>query len=137
MKQKIVYAVLLLTGLLFSITSLHAQDERKIVAVINKADWCHVCQANGSRVMTDVIPVFKSSPVQFLVNDLSNDKTKMASGEKLMELKIYDAVKKINSTGLLLLVDANTGKLIDKVSIAEPTEKLIEAIRHSSMVSKM
>jgi hypothetical protein len=32
-------------------------------------------------------------------------------------------VKKIDATGLLLLVDAESGKLLEKISVAEPVEK--------------
>jgi len=31
--------------------SVMAQSEPKVVAVVNKADWCPVCQANGERAM--------------------------------------------------------------------------------------
>ena len=137
MKKRILFPVSLIAGLLFSVSLLHAQDTRKVVAVINRADWCHVCQANGARLMKDVVPAFNGSTVQFVLNDLTNDATKQSSKAKLEEIKVYDAVKKINATGVLLLVDAGTGKLIEKISVAEPTEKLLETIRHSAMASKM
>ncbi len=118
-------------------SSLFAQGDRKIIAVINKADWCPVCQINGEKVMNEVMPVFKESGVLFMMNDLTDESTKEDSKKMLEEKKIFEAVKKIKSTGLILLVDAMTGKLLEKISVAEPAEKLIEAIRKKSMAVKV
>jgi hypothetical protein len=56
---------------------------------------------------------------------------------KLSEAKVYKAVKKIKATGLLLLVDAKTGKLIDKISVAETTDMLVNKIKMVSMRKNM
>lgn len=117
--------------------SLLAQDGKKIIAVINRADWCHVCQANGEKMMNEVMPVFKGSAVQFMMNDLTNENTKEDSKKMLTDKNVYAAVKKTTSTGVLLLVDLKTGKLLEKISVAESAEKLIEVIRKRSIVEKM
>jgi RNA polymerase subunit RPABC4/transcription elongation factor Spt4 len=136
MKNKIL-ASLLLISLTFSALAVNAQEGRKVIAVINKADWCPVCQSNGERMMKEIIPMFEQSNVQFVMNDLTNDATKADSKIKLNEAKVFGAVKKINATGLLVLVDAATGKILEKISVAEPSEKLIKAIKQSSMMDKM
>ena len=38
---------------------------------------------------------------------------------------------------MLLLADESTGKLIGKISVAEPVDKLLDTIRKSAMVEKM
>lgn len=118
-------------------SSLFAQSDRKIIVVINKADWCPVCQINGEKVMNEVVPVFKETTVQFMMNDLTNENTKEDSKRMLEEKKVFEVVKKIKSTGLILLLDAMTGKLLGKISVAESAEKLIETIRKQSMYEKM
>ena len=137
MRNKLLISVLLLSTLLFSVITGTAQQGRKVIAVINKADWCPVCQTNGEKMMKEIIPVFNESNVQFVMNDLTNDATKADSKMALGKVKAYDAVKKISATGWLLLVDAETGKLLEKISVAEPVEKLVKTIKQSSMVEKM
>jgi hypothetical protein len=113
--------------------AVKAQTGTKVVAVINRADWCHVCQANGEKMMKEVMPVFENSDIRFVMNDLTNDATTETSKDLLKENKVYDAVKKITYTGLVLLVDAETGKLTGKISVAEPAAKIIEALKMSAM----
>ncbi len=137
MKNKFLIPVVLFVSMLLSAISSYAQDSRKVIAVINKADWCPVCQANGEKMMKEVMPVFSESMVQFIMNDLTSESTKADSKMKLEEAKVYAAVKKINSTGWMLLIDAETGKLLEKISVAEPAEKLLMAVKKLSTLEKM
>ena len=138
MKKNIVFrkTIFILGIILFSSIVAIGQEGKKVIAVINRADWCPVCLQNGEKVMKEVMPVFNQSNVQFIMNDLTNDDTKEKSKMLLKEMKVYDAVKKTNATGLILLVDEASGKVTGKISVAESTDKLIEAIKHSSMTEK-
>jgi hypothetical protein len=136
MKNKIIVPLILLVAFTFSAFTGIAQEGRIIIAVINKADWCPVCQSNGEKMMKEVMPVFEQSVIQFVMNDLTNETTKTDSKVKLNEVKVFDAVKKINATGLLILVDVATGKVLEKISVAEPVEKLIMTIRQKAMIEK-
>jgi hypothetical protein len=135
--NKLYRKVAFMFGLFVFVTiTVLGQDGKKVVAVINRADWCYVCQQNGEKVMKEVIPVFETSNVQFVMNDLTNGATKEKSKMVLTESKVYDAVKKISATGILLLIDGDTGKLIDKLSVAETKEKLVEVIKKSTMTER-
>ena len=123
--------------LVFTSIIAFGQEGKKVIAVINTADWCPVCQQNGEKVMKEIMPVFNQSNVQFVMNDMTDDASKEKSIIALKEMKIYDAVKKTTSTGLILLVDETTGKLIDKISVAETVDKLVEMIKKSAMAEKM
>jgi hypothetical protein len=129
-------ASLFVTALMLTAV-LHAQTNTKVVAVINRADWCHVCQANGEKMMKEVMPVFENSGIRFIMNDLTNDATTEKSKELLKESKVYEAVKSNTYTGLVLLVDAETGKLTGKISVAEPAQKIIETLKMSAMKEPM
>jgi hypothetical protein len=133
MKQKLSIMVSVFL-LLFCVTGM---AQSKITAVINRADWCPVCKANGEKVMKEVIPVFNESNVQFVMNDLTDEATIASSKIMLTDKKVYDAVMKIKSTGQILLVDMEKGKLVKKISVAEPADKIIEAIKKSAMSDKM
>ena len=137
MKNKFLVTVLLISAILLSTFAANAQEGRKVIAVINKADWCPVCQTNGEKMMKEVMPVFNESNVQFIMNDLTSDATKADSKMGLDKANVYGAVKKISATGWVLLVDAETGKLLDKISVAAPAERLVMVIKKSAMTEKM
>ena len=137
MNRKSLLLLFLLFGVQLFSNRSYAQSEGKIIVVVNKADWCPVCRANGDKVMKEVMPVFNESNTRFVINDLTNENTKKDSKMKLEELDAYPAVKKIEATGLLLLVDEKSGKLLAKISVAEPAEKLIATIKEFSMKEKM
>lgn len=124
--------------LVFSFTALFAsvktqpkqtkEIEPKVFAVINKADWCPTCQANGARIMSEVIPACKNLKVKFLPNDLTNDQTIAKSGEGLKKNKLAVAVQSVKSTGVILLIDAKTKKIIKEISVAKPSAEIIKEI---------
>lgn len=137
MKNRLFKQVSLFVTAFMLTASLNAQTNTKVVAVINRADWCHVCQANGEKMMKEVMPVFENSGIRFIMNDLTNDATTEKSKELLKESKVYEAVKSNTYTGLVLLVDAETGKLTGKISVAEPAQKIIETLKMSAMKEPM
>lgn len=119
----------LLTIALVSLSILaNAQAEPKLIAVVNKADWCHVCKANGEKMMKEVIPVFENPTIRFYMNDLTNEISKQKSLKELKETKAIGAIKKIKATGLIILINGHTGKLIDKISVAEPVATIVANI---------
>jgi hypothetical protein len=105
----------------------------KVFAVINRADWCPVCQANGAKVMNDVIPACMNLSVKFLPNDLTNNETTAKSASELKKYKVYSSVKDTKSTGLILLIDARTKKIIKQISMAEPAEEIIKNIKEAQI----
>lgn len=115
-------AVLLATSLLAL-----AKPAPKVIAVINKAEWCAVCKANGMKLMK-LMPAYADKAVEFVPNDLTNADTKAASEKELKKLGVAEAVAPLKMTGLIALVDAKTHKLLKTVSLAEPDAKLEEAI---------
>jgi hypothetical protein len=100
----------------------------KVYAIINKADWCPTCQANGAKVMNEVMPACKDLKVKFVANDLTNEQTIAKSTAELKKNKIFNAVKETKSTGVILLVDAKTKKVIKQISVAKPSEEIIKEI---------
>jgi len=128
--KSIILTFVLLVGssIFFSASSQTKAAAPKVYAVVNKADWCPACQANGARVMNEVMPACKNLKVKFLANDLTNEKTVAASATELKKNKVYNAVKETKSTGLILLVDAKTKKVVKQISVTRPTEEIIKEI---------
>lgn len=122
-------AIFLFTATFLSGLSANAQSSPKVIAVINRADWCPVCQANGKRVMQEVMPACKDMKVKFVMNDLTDKKTKEQSKSTLQKEEVYKAVEGQSSTGLIILVDSKTKKVMQTISVAEPTDKIVAAIK--------
>jgi thiol:disulfide interchange protein len=116
--------------LLFSV-SVIAQSEAKVIAVVNKADWCPVCKENGPRAMKTLKSNNADGAVQFIMNDLTNEKTKKNSAMKLKKHDLYKKMKPFKSTGIVYFFNAETKKLIKKISVKKSNDKLKEALLSS------
>ncbi len=129
MKQ-LICAVALVMGLSFAASAQNAQP--KVIALLTKASWCPVCQANGPRFMKDVMPmVMKNKEVKMVMNDLSDKKSTAMSKGMLKKAGIYNFVEKNPATGMLYFFDAKTKKLISKVSLAEPNVEIEKAYQEA------
>lgn len=133
---KSLFALAVLSGGLTTTTQAQEapKETPKVVAVINRADWCAVCKANGARV-GGLVPTYVGKPVVFVPNDLTNATTKAASAKDLTKLGVLHAVAPVRETGVLVLVNYKTHQLIKTISVAQPNEKLEEAIS-SAIVMK-
>src|SRR6056297_3547732 len=116
---------------LFSV-SVMAQSSAKVIAVINKADWCPVCEKNGERAMKALKSANQDGAVKFVPNDLTDDQTKKASAKRLKELGLYDKMESHNGTGVVFFFDAETKELIDRISVAKSNQKLTAAVQKAA-----
>lgn len=120
--------VLMMAFFLLAGANLYAQSNAKVIAVVNKADWCHVCEANGERMMMEVFSAYKEQPqVIISMNDITDDKSKAASKEKLEKLGVYNLVANEKRTGLILFINPKTKKVISHISVSESTEDIKKA----------
>jgi ribosomal protein L37AE/L43A len=128
--KSVLFAFIAILGssVFFSATAQSKTATPKVYAVINKAEWCPVCQANGAKVMNEVIPACKNLNVKFVANNLTNEQTIAKSTLELKKNKVFNAVKETKSTGLILLVDAKTKKVIKQISVTAPAEEIIKEI---------
>lgn len=108
-------------------SALYAQSNSKVIAVVNKAEWCGTCQKNGERVMTEVLSQYKAPQVSIAANDLTNEATKEESKKSLESLGVYELVASEKKTGQIILIDSETKKVISRISVAKSTKELKEA----------
>ncbi|MFO7830042.1 MAG: hypothetical protein R6V23_15565 [Bacteroidales bacterium] len=123
--KTILTSVILIT--LFSV-SVMAQSGAKVIAVVNRADWCPTCEKNGERAMAALMENNKDGVFQFVVNDLTNDETKAESAKKLKKVDVHQAVSEFNSTGMVYFFNAETKELLNKISVAKSDKKLALAM---------
>lgn len=119
--KKLIFATMLFMGIAIS---GFAQNV-KVIALVNKASWCPVCQANGPRFEKDIMPMaMENKEVQIVMNDLSDDKTKAASLLMLQKTGIASFAKKNTGTGVLYFIDAKSKKMITHVSLAQSDDEI-------------
>ncbi|MBD2766839.1 hypothetical protein IC235_02905 [Hymenobacter sp. BT664] len=129
-------AILFISNLLTNNVFAKSGDKPspKVIGVINRANWCAICKANGQRVMS-IMPTYTNKAIVFVPNDLTDAMTKAASAKELAKLGVAKTLSPVNATGVIVLVDARTHKLLKTVSIAEYNEQ-IEAEINSALALK-
>ncbi|MDI9310653.1 MAG: hypothetical protein QM535_10590 [Limnohabitans sp.] len=104
-----------------------AQTQTKVIAVVTKADWCSTCKTHGTRVVTEVLPLYKAPEVKIMINDLTDNKTKASSKQNLEQEGIAKAMKNNNTTGELTFINTTTKKVISKISVAKSNDDIKKA----------
>jgi thiol-disulfide isomerase/thioredoxin len=108
--------------------SLMAQPELKVIAVLNKADWCPVCRAHDKRAIPALIENNTDGAVKFVVYDQSNDQTTEKTAEDLKTVGLEHAIEKHDGAGMVSFFNYKTKAYISQISFAESNDKLTEAL---------
>lgn len=94
---------------------LHEQaDGAQLDLVLMRADWCAQCRVLGAKV-DRVLPAFEGEPVKLIVADLTDIHN--PAGKAVLEQEGLGALFESNRgrTGVLYLIDAETGEVYDRV----------------------
>jgi len=108
--------------------SVMAQSEPKVVAVVNKADWCPVCKANGERAMAAFMNNNKDGAIKFVANDLTSAETRDKSAEELKSVGLDQAAGKVRGTGLVSFYNPKTKALLNQISVSSTDAELAAAM---------
>lgn len=110
----------------FSLASFNifAQSDAKVIAVVNQAEWCGTCEKHGGRAMTEVFSQYKEPQVSFANNVLTNEETIASSKKELEALGVYSLLADEKNTGIVILIDNKTKKVISKTSLAKPSKEI-------------
>ncbi len=127
MKTKMSF-IFSLAMILFLSVSAMAQSDSKVIAVINHAEWCSVCKNNGERAQAAFMKSNKDGAIQFLTNDLTDEASKRKSATALKKVGLDKVMEENKWTGRAYFFDAETKKLITKISVARSDEKLADAV---------
>lgn len=123
--KKIGFAVLFTVIGMFS--SNVQNENTKVIVLLNKANWCSVCQANGPRVEKDLMPMLmQNKQVQLVVNDLSDKSTKASSQMMLEKAGLASFGKKNNGTGMMYFIDAKSKKLISSIMLSKSNDEIMK-----------
>lgn len=109
--------------------SAFAGTGSKVIAVVNHATWCPACQNNGERAKAAFMENNKDGAILFVTNDLSNDETKAQSAMELKKVGLDKVMMENNGTGVAYFFDAETKKLINKVSVAKSDKEIAQVMK--------
>ena len=116
-----------LFALVFSVGA-YAQSSAKIVAVVNSANWCSVCKANGERAMAAFMENNKDGEIQFVMNDISNAETTKKSAIEVEKVGLKKAMENYKASGVVYFFDAKTKKPITHITVANSNEEIAYVI---------
>lgn len=133
MKAKFVLSTLLLVLISTGAYSLASQkpdevDKIDVIAVYMYADWCSACQ-NIKPKMAKAMREFEDDPILFTKMDMTDEFTSHQSKLLATRIGVLDIFEKNEGkTGFVLLVDANTNEIIDKITTDDDEEGIIKKI---------
>lgn len=124
-------AVFALTGRTSATDAEYVYDgEPEIIAATFESAWCSACKILKPR-LAEVIPDFADKPVKFVSLDFTfgqrGDIERQAEAEGLGD--IYPRFK--GATGFTLLVDSDTGEIIDSLTVNHSKQAMRAAIAQS------
>jgi len=145
-KVKMIIATLMLASSFGGYAQmLENSTNPKLIAVVNRANWCGVCKANAQR-FTKVLMPYATKGVNIYLNDLTNDSTKVASKLELEKANVYETVNTIprkgmgkalkachlvkdkkqtqDVAGIVTFIDPKTHKQLKQVSISVSDEEM-------------
>ena len=151
-KLRVFMAALLLATSFGSIAQTIPHSENpKLIAVVNRANWCAVCKANAARFGANIMP-YAAKGVNIYMNDLTNETTKEVSKKELEKVNAYVAVSTIprkgmgkmlkscglasdkkqtqDVSGIVTFINPKTHKQVKQLSISESDEVMTATINN-------
>ena len=116
--------VLSLAICLVSLFAFIAPKEAKVVAIVNKADWCSICKAHGGRVVTLVTENNKDGFFDVVFNDITNEETKKNSLPAIKTKGLDKVHTQVVATGLVTVYDKNSKKVLAQFTVANSDEEI-------------
>lgn len=108
-----------------------SDQEISVIAMYMYADWCGACQAIKPKMEKAKIE-FEDQSVLFVKMDMTNDFSAHQSkllASRLGLLEIFNQNE--GRTGYVLLVDANTSEIIDKITTDDDVAGIVKKISDS------
>jgi len=104
-------------------------DEISVIGVKMDAEWCGKCQAMNPK-LDNVMPEFKDDGILFVKFNMTDEFTTKQAGllaERMNLKSLFDDHK--GSTGYMVLLDADSGEVLDTLQSELTEEELISKIR--------
>jgi hypothetical protein len=124
--------------------------ETQVIAVVNRANWCGVCKANGERFGNNIMP-YATKGLAIVMNDLTDETTIEKSIGELKKSSLYKKIYKSNrkgvgrmmqacgivhgkdkqmASGIVTFIDAKTLKVLNETSITITDQEMKNIIEN-------
>lgn len=100
----------------------------KIIAVVNRADWCSVCKNHGERAGKVLMGAVAEGSISVVMNDLTDELTAKHSAGELKAAGLEKAMAPFSATGVLYLFDAKTKRVLRQVTVANTDQEILLTI---------
>lgn len=105
----------------------------KLIALLMYADWCASCRVLEPK-LNEVKREFQGKPVLFTRFDLTDEFTKDQSAQYAAWVGLGEYyVENEGKTGFLLLIDAESKKLLGKVTKEKSPDEIRSMLKHALM----
>ncbi len=94
----------------------------QVIAAVFHADWCGKCKQMGPSAMKTMASYARDKDVKFVKFDLTNESTKAQSAKLAARNGITPVWNSYQKTGMVLLVDAKTRKVVGTI-VATDSQK--------------
>jgi thiol-disulfide isomerase/thioredoxin len=138
MSIKQLFIVLLLVGgfsYVLSSQKEHSTDindkTNHVTVIVGTASWCPICKTNGPRIKGEIIPAFQNdSQYSIYIYNLSDEASINNSLDKMKDPGLQKFAKKHPSaSGVIYFINPKSNALIQKISVTEPNEKIIQVFK--------
>ena len=132
------YVLAAFTLVTFTLENANAQcgdevakaDKTKIYAFTFHSDYCGACKALKTNVM-ELQTKLEDEPVEWVKFDFTSQDTKAKSEALAKELGVADLYKENQSTGYVLLVDADTKEQVGKLTSRQSGKDMYETLKNN------
>ncbi len=112
-----------------ALSSFKSADEAKVIAIVNKADWCSICKAYAGRTVAAFTENNTDNYFQFIVNDITNEETKKASKPAIIKVGMEKTLEGSLAAGVLSFYDVKTKALLAQVTVANTPEEVAATMK--------
>lgn len=122
----ILFAVL---SIAFTLSSFKSTSDVKVIAIVNKADWCSICKAYAGRTVATFTENNTDNYFQFIVNDITNEETKKTSKPAIAKVGLDKTLHGSLAAGVLSFYDAKTKALLAQVTVANTADEIAATMK--------
>jgi hypothetical protein len=112
-----------------TLSSFKPANDAKVIAIVNKADWCSICKAYAGRTVAAFMENNTDNYFQFIVNDITNEETKKNSNPVIKKAGLEKALESSLAAGVLSFYDVKTKALLAQVTVANTTEEIAATMK--------
>lgn len=127
--KKIILILFAAISTALTLSSYKLTDDTKVVAIVNKADWCSICKAYAGRTVATFTENNNDNYFQFIVNDITNEDTKKISKTAIKKVGLEKTLEGSLAAGVLSFYDVKTKTLLAQVTVANSAEEVAATMK--------